>query len=116
MPDRTVQRLLRNFELDPDSGCWLWQGAQNSKGYGYIRVSKGELLEHPRMSRVHRLALWIFSGPFDLELTVDHVCHRRLCFNPEHLSAESLSLNSFDGSMTRWHGEAWLEDAYAGDF
>ena len=110
----TAAKLLALSEPDPFGACWIWQGAQNSKGYGYARVCAGELPEHPRIARVHRLSYWLFRGPFDLDLTIDHICHVRTCLNPWHLHAETLEYNSFDGAMTKHYGPEWLDEYVEG--
>ncbi len=102
---KTVKKLLRGSFPDEDSECVLWHGGQNHKGYGYVRVTPGELPMHPVMARVHRLAYWVMRGPFDLDLTIDHTCGVRLCINPYHLRACSLSENSIDGNFRRWHND-----------
>jgi hypothetical protein len=58
-------RLLAKRQIDPDTGCWLWQGRRDKWGYGRITVS------HRRWS-VHRLAAHLY-----LDLDPDsglHVC------------------------------------------
>lgn len=106
-----ASKLIRYSTPDPWSECVLWDGAQNHKGYGYIRIPRGVLPDHPRMCRVHRLSFWLFRGAFDLDLTVDHRCHTRLCVNPYHLETETLEDNSRDGAIYRAHGEAWLAES-----
>jgi hypothetical protein len=60
--------------VDPETGCWLWQGSTDSKGYG--RHSGQQW---------HR-TYWIqIKGEIPLGLELDHLCRRRLCFRPEHL-------------------------------
>jgi hypothetical protein len=46
-------RLLAKRQIDPDKGCWLWQGRRDKWGYGRITVS------HRRWS-VHRLAAHLY--------------------------------------------------------
>jgi hypothetical protein len=74
-----VARLLAKRKIDPDSGCWLWQGRRDKWGYGRITVA------HRRWS-VHRLAATLY---FDLDpasdLHVLHRCDNPPCFNPAHL-------------------------------
>ena len=109
-----ASKLIRYSTPDPWSECVLWDGAQNSKGYGYIRIPRGVLPKHPRIARVHRLSYWLFRGPFDLDMTIDHICHVRTCLNPWHLHAETLEYNSFDGAMTKHYGPEWLDEYVEG--
>lgn len=102
---RTAVKLLQYSTPEPRSECVLWDGGQNSKGYGYVRVPVGELPEFPRMARVHRVAYWIFRGPYDLALDVHHTCHLRLCMNPYHIEPETSAENSSEGAIYQWHEE-----------
>lgn len=76
-PAEATTYLLARSEADPNSGCWLWTGAVNAKGYGRATFS-GEAV------KAHRLAYRLFGG----ELGNGHVCHRcdtPSCVNPDHL-------------------------------
>lgn len=106
---RTAVKILRDSKPDFRSECVVWQGAQNNYGYGYVRIAKDELPEHPRMARVHRVVYWLVRGPFDLELTIDHLCHNRLCVNPYHLEPATVNDNSREAAMYQWHGDTWDE-------
>lgn len=65
-----------------DSGCWLWTGCLNSRGYGVVSISGRRFL-------VHRVSYEENVGPIPEGLTIDHVkdrgCTSKRCFNPEHL-------------------------------
>lgn len=63
---------------EPNSGCWLWTGAQ-SHGYGVIRING-------KNRPAHRLALEAVRGPFS-EQDTDHKCRTQCCVNPAHLEA-----------------------------
>lgn len=78
-------------------GCWEWQGACNSTGYG-------NAVWHGRMFTAHRLAAWL-SGLIDspaaptnsAEKThVLHKCDNRKCCNPKHFFLGSASDNMKD--------------------
>ena len=71
-------RLYARLIVDEASGCWLWPGAKNSLGYGYIRV-------RGRQSRVHRVVYEDRIGPIPDGLELDHLCRVRHCCNPDHL-------------------------------
>ena len=80
VPDAVlVSRLLARRRVNPETGCWEWQGRRDRWGYGRITVS------HWRRS-VHRLAASLFLG-FDLASRqhVLHRCDNPGCFRPDHL-------------------------------
>jgi hypothetical protein len=60
------------------SGCWLWHGATNPKGYGSAWVDKKSMLAH---RRAYELAI----GQVPSGMHVLHRCDVPACVNPEHL-------------------------------
>lgn len=58
----------------PESGCWIWTGAVNAKGYG---IHSDGL--------VHRHMYKMFKGDVRDGLYVLHKCDVRCCCNPDHL-------------------------------
>lgn len=86
MRERQKHRLLRNREVDPITGCWIWKLAITSAGYGQT-----SLFSVPWPA--HRLSYFLFVGPFDPALDVDHLCRVRACCNPEHLEAVPAKVN-----------------------
>ena len=78
-PDLIRQKLEARIEHEPNSGCWLWAGSINERGYGSISTPRGT-------RRVHRVAYELFTGrPIPPGLTLDHLCRVRSCVNPDHL-------------------------------
>lgn len=72
------ERLFDKYKLDSKTGCWLFLGAKNEKGYGLIRI-KGKLY------KVHRLSYEYFIGPLTNDALHKEQCPYRHCFNPIHL-------------------------------
>lgn len=73
-----IERFLSRF--DKSSGCWVWTGSTNNKGYGDCN------LRGPFKSRLaHRVMYEIIFGPIPEGLHVCHRCDNPPCANPEHL-------------------------------
>lgn len=73
-----VRGLLRNVNIDPGSGCWLWQKSLNTDGYGRMVIEGKEY-------KVHRLSAWVFLGMQDDDLQALHECDNPACANLQHL-------------------------------
>lgn len=78
-PNRCIplERRLR-YTLDETTGCWLWPGEVNNKGYPRMWV------EGRRMSG-HRAVYELFKGPLGPGQVVMHECDTPRCINPDHL-------------------------------
>lgn len=63
---------------EPNSGCWLWDGPINDKGYGRFHHSG-------RSEMAHRAALRFSCMRVPPGFEVDHLCRVRCCVNPIHL-------------------------------
>lgn len=74
--------LLDRFEAkicpEPNTGCWLWLGALDPKGYGSFGVDR-------KTRRAHRFAYELYLGPIPQGKELDHKCRVRYCVNPRHL-------------------------------
>ena len=66
------------YVVDLETGCWVWQGSVQSKGYGMTQVGKERRLAHRAYYETH-----VGSIPPDLQ--IDHKCGNKLCVNPHHL-------------------------------
>ena len=70
---------LDNYLVDPETGCWVWQGAVFSTGYGRTSVTVNG-------TQVAHRALFIeANGPIPDDMVLDHLCRNTLCVNDWHL-------------------------------
>jgi hypothetical protein len=88
--------------VDKTQTCWLWTGAVDKDGYGFITGPDG------RKSSTHRLSFLIASGELPSGV-VRHSCDVRTCVNPAHLLPGSQADNVADcverGRVRYLHGE-----------
>ena len=82
-----IIRFYRLTEVDED-GCIIWTGGQTGLGYGVSRYEG-----HSRVA--HRVAWALHYGelpPSDMD--VDHLCHKKLCVNLNHLEVVTRTVNN----------------------
>lgn len=63
-------------------GCWLYDGAKEVNGYGYLSNPLGN---KPKFITAHKLAWILTNGPVPEGKSVLHSCDVRACVNPAHL-------------------------------
>jgi len=91
------ERIMSRVEINA-GGCWIFQGAITSRGYGSISVDGVIHSTHTRM--------YLASGREIPEaMEIDHLCHgqsdckggtecpHRACCNPDHLEAVPKEVN-----------------------
>ena len=91
------ERVLSNVQpLDwqNENGCWLFMGALDKDGYGYIsRRVPG--LRTPRQRRCHIITWEEANGPLPEGMTLDHIdCVAKACCNPDHVELVTRAVNS----------------------
>ena len=72
------QRFFAHISPEPNSGCWLWDGATTHDGYALLTI------DH-RQVYVHRWAYERFVAKIPRGTDSDHLCRVRSCVNPAHI-------------------------------
>lgn len=75
---RMPERFWSKVRVDP-SGCWIWTGSIDPKGYGRFAIKRDQ------GRRAHRVAVTHLVGPIPAGLECDHLCRVPCCVNPAHI-------------------------------
>lgn len=76
--DTLADRFWRRVEPEPMSGCFLWLGYRNHRGYGLMWDTN-------EMRFATRVAWKLHFGEIPNGLSVLHRCDLTSCVRPEHL-------------------------------
>lgn len=88
------------------TGCWLWKGVGNGRGYGHISVDG-------RKVYVHRFAYELSTGePIPAGMSIDHICHIRHCCNPQHLRLATTKQNGEHRLGAQRNGRTGIRGVY----
>lgn len=80
-----------SLELKADTGCWLWTGKRDPKGYGMVTIDG-------KMRLAHRQAYTDMKGTIPDGKLVRHVCGCKSCCNPDHLEVGTREDNYDDAA------------------
>lgn len=87
-----VDRFMSYVMPVPESGCWLWIGAINNKGYGrFSAVTHGKSTRY-----AHRISFELFNGSIPHGMCALHKCDVACCVNPKHLFIGTVTDNNQD--------------------
>lgn len=89
------KRFHDKYKINPNTGCWEWQGGRNTQGYGHFCVRK------PQSKMAHRWSYEHYKGPIPEGHLVLHACDNPPCVNPEHLSTGTQKDNMQDAKRKR---------------
>lgn len=78
---------------EPTSGCWIWVGARDKKGYGHFGR---------RCEMAHRFVYKALGGLIPPAYHLDHLCRNRARVNPAHLEPVLPVENTRRGNVVRF--------------
>lgn len=95
------------YRVDPEFGCWIWQGACSWNGYARVKRD-GKLVW------AHRWYYEQLKGPIPEGKDLDHLCRNTKCVNPEHLEPVTKAENQRRGDAVRlsWEAVAFIRTHY----
>lgn len=77
-PGGLKKYIVDRVELDPVTGCWIWQKSLDGAGFPKARVDR-------TYWGVNRLAYVLWIGDVPAMKAVRQECRNRACVNPKHL-------------------------------
>jgi hypothetical protein len=83
------KRLRGHLKIDKLTGCHLWTGFRDPKGYGLMTVNGV-------VRAAHRVAWERANGPIPQGMIVMHTCDNPPCCNPKHLKLGTQAENVRD--------------------
>ena len=93
-------RFFDSIAYEPNCGCWLWLGQMQGRGYGQFQVTASKKLGGRQLVLAHRFSYELAKGQIPIGKEIDHLCHVRLCVNPEHLEAVTHTENLYRSKGT----------------
>lgn len=81
-----IERFEEKYIPEPNSGCWLWVGADNANGHGQMTIGNKRVY-------AHRFSYEYFCDKIPDGMEIDHLCRVRCCVNPIHLEPVTRSQN-----------------------
>jgi hypothetical protein len=108
-PERTLQeRFDEKWTPEPNSGCWLWLGSNDS------RLGYGKMYFQGRNQMATKVAWFLKHNEIpDSKYDLCHRCDTPACVNPDHLFLGTPSDNQLDSirkgrhRYSRGYGTDW---------
>jgi len=90
-----IERFQAKYEPEPNTGCWIWHGAQSECGNGHFY---GFFWDHETKKQVgaHVWAAKCLGGLPIEDGQVNHKCDLGLCVNPDHMYVGTQKQNVAD--------------------
>lgn len=86
--DGPQDRFRSKIDIDPGTGCWLWNGTL------YPRTGYANFWLDGKSNLAHRIAYRWWKGEIPVGYQLDHLCKVRRCVNPDHLEAVTPRVNN----------------------
>lgn len=86
MHTNTIDTVLLYADRRNHLPCWQWWGAVGASGYGKVTVEY-------RSHSSHKYVYEQLVGKVPDGLQLDHLCHNKLCCNPDHLEPVTCKVN-----------------------
>ena len=74
------------YQIDAQTGCWVWQRACQRNGYG-------KLWRDGKLRLAHRCYFEDANGTIPDGMSLHHTCANRSCVNPDHLEVVTTAGN-----------------------
>ena len=93
-----LDRFNAKIQIDEQSGCWIWKGSRDKKGYGLFVLGVSDRVG------AHRWAWEQINGSIPEGMVLDHfVCSNPSCVNPRHLRPVTQRENILRGESPSPH-------------
>jgi len=97
IPGWYEKRIASKIVIDPETGCWVWQGSLTS-GYAQASLPSSVGFTPVRASRVVWLRL---RGEIPADHVLDHDgangCHNKPCVHTDHVEPVTIARNNITG-------------------